>query len=152
MNLTPETVPLIYKAITDLLTPHAGEELIGISCLARGADSIFGQAVLDLGGKLEVVLPSTNYRQAKVKPDHAAQFDDLMGRASEVHTLPFAQANRDGYEAANDALLASCDELFAVWDGQGGVDMGSTASVVAFARSRGLPVQVIWPEGAARSS
>src|SRR5689334_11155997 len=116
MNLMPDSVPLVYKAITDLLTPVATDELIGISCIARGADSAFAQAVLDRGGALEVVVPSTNYRETKVKPDHASQFDELISRASKVVTLPFSEANRDAYEAANEMLLASCDELFAVWD------------------------------------
>jgi hypothetical protein len=150
MNLTPESFPLVYKAIADLLAPYVGEALVGISCIARGADSIFGEAVLDAGGKLEVVLPSTNYRQTKVKPDHARQFDSLMSRATKVHTLPFGQANRDAYEAANELLLASCDGLFAVWDGQSGMDKGSTAAVVQLAHQRGVVVHVIWPEGATR--
>jgi len=150
MNLTPASLPLVSKAIADALAPHTADGLTGISCLARGADSIFAQAVLDLGGKLEVVLPSANYREQKVKPDHAPQFDNLMRQAAKVHVLPFDQANRDAYEAANETLLASSDRLFAVWDGQGGVDKGSTASVVVEARERGLPVVVIWPNGAAR--
>jgi hypothetical protein len=66
--------------------------------------------------------------------------------------MPFAEANRDAYEAANEALLTACDRLFAVWDGQGGVDKGSTVSVVLAARSRGIPVSVIWPNGVARES
>ena len=151
MNLTPPSAPLVYQAITEALTPCMGDDLTGISCIARGADSIFAQAVLDLGGKLEVVLPSANYREQKVKPDHAQQFDELMRRAAKVHVLPFDEANRDAYEAANQTLLASCDRLLAVWDGQGGVDKGINASVVVEARERELPVEIIWPEGAERS-
>lgn len=152
MNMTPASVPLIYDAIAEVLATHAQQgELIGISCIARGADSIFAQAVLDAGGKLEVILPSTNYRAQKVKPDHAAQFDDLTRQATTVRTLPFDEANRVAYEAANEVMLSTCDRLFAVWDGQVGVDKGSTASVVTAARSRGVPVNVIWPEGAARN-
>jgi hypothetical protein len=151
MNLTPETVPLVRQAIADVLTSYTGTDLVGISCIAYGADSIFAEAVLDAGGRLEVVIPSTNYRDTKVKPNHAPQFDALLARASKIHTLAFEQANRDAYEAANEKLLTSCDELLAVWDGQSGVDKGSTASVVALASSRRLPVRVIWPAGAARS-
>jgi hypothetical protein len=151
MNLTSASVPLVYQAITQALAPYAGEELTGISCMASGADSIFAQAVLDLGGNLEVVLPSTNYRAQKVKPDHAEQFDDLVRQATKVQVLPFDEANRDAYEAANEALLSSVERLFAVWDGQRGVDKGSTASAVAEAHSRGLPVEVIWPDGVARA-
>jgi len=150
MNLTADSVPLVRKAITDALTPYAGEELTGISCIARGADSIFAQAVLDVGGKLEVVLPAAGYREQKVKPDHAPQFDELMRRATTVHAMPYKEANRVAYEAANEVLVSTCDTLFAVWDGQSGADKGGTASVVEYARSCGVPVEVIWPEGAAR--
>jgi hypothetical protein len=150
MNLTADSVPLVREATLELLRKLDPHDLVGVSCLARGADSIFAQAVLDTGGRLEVVLPSADYRAAKVKPDHAPQFDDLMSRASEIHTAPFAKANRDAYEAANEILLESCDALFAVWDGQAGVDKGSTGAVVAQARSRGIQVEIIWPAGAQR--
>lgn len=56
MNLTADSLPLIYQAITGTLALYAADDLTGISCLARGADSVFAQAVLDLGGKLEVLL------------------------------------------------------------------------------------------------
>jgi hypothetical protein len=150
MNLTPGSMPLVYKAIADALAPYVGNELIGISCIARGADSIFAQAVLDLGGTLEVVLPAANYRAAKVKSDQAPQFDELLRRASIVRVMPFAEANREAYEAANEAILSSCDTLIAVWDGQGAVDQGGTGAVVQEARSRGMRVEVIWPDGAER--
>jgi hypothetical protein len=150
MNLTADSVPLVYKEITDALARYAGEELTGISCIARGADSIFAQAVLDVGGKLEVVLPAAGYREQKVKPDHATQFDELMRRATTVHIMPCKEANRVAYEAANEVLVSTCDTLFAVWDGQSGADKGGTASVVEYALSRGVPVEVIWPEDASR--
>jgi hypothetical protein len=150
MNLSPATTPLVHQAVSEALAPYAGDELTGISCLARGADSIFAEVVLDLGGRLEVVLPSRTYREQKVKPDHAPLFDDLVRRATTVHTLAFEVAGRDAYEAANEVLLSSSDRLLAVWDGQAGVDRGSTASVVAAARERGLAVEVVWPDGATR--
>ncbi len=150
MNLTADSVPLVYETITDALAAYAGGELTGISCIARGADSVFAQVVLDVGGKLEVVLPAACYREQKVKPDHAPQFDELIRRATTVRIMPFEEANRVAYEAANEVLVLTCDRLFAVWDGQSGADKGGTASVVEYARSRGVPVEVIWPEGAAR--
>ncbi len=88
MNLTTGSVPLIYKGITGALTPYENWELTGISCIARGADSVFAQAVLDVGGKLEVILPAAGYREKKVKPDHASQFDELIRRATTVRVMP----------------------------------------------------------------
>ncbi len=122
MNLTAGSVVLVRKAITDALTPYESDNLTGISCIARGADSVFAQAVLGFGGQLEVVLPAADYRQEKVKPDHVAQFDELIRRATTVRVMPFEKANRVAYEAANKVLVSTCDTLFAVWDGQSGAD------------------------------
>lgn len=148
VNLTSDSTDLVAQAISGALVGKEG--LVGISCLAQGADSIFAEQVLNAGGYLEAVIPSADYRERKVKPGQAQQFDALIARASRVDVLPFAEANRDAYEAANERMLASCDELLAVWDGQGSVDKGGTAEVVFLARTRGIPVTVIWPEGVAR--
>lgn len=150
MNITADTVPLVYDEIARHLS-KAGDpvELVGVSCIARGADSVFGQAVLDLGGRLEVVLPSRNYRERKVKPDHAPQFDEFLRRAAAVRVMDFDNANADAYEAANEAVLGSCDRLIAVWDGQDGERSG-TGSVVALARKKGIRVDIVWPPGAMR--
>ncbi|MFI9415301.1 hypothetical protein [Nocardia gamkensis] len=150
MNITEAAEPLVYAAIRELLaTNGTGDVVVGVSCIARGADSLFARAVLDAGGQLEVVLPSRNYRQAKVKPDHAELFDDLVQRADVVRVMDFDDAGRDAYEAANAAVVDSVDRLVAVWDGADRERSG-TGSVVQLARKAGVPVDVVWPEGAAR--
>ncbi len=150
MDLSPPTETLVDAAIRELLT---GEQngLTGITCLARGADQVFARIILDLGGTLIVVLPSPNYREQKVKPDNCAAFDELLAKAADVRHMPFAEANRQAYEAANTALLTMADRLVAVWDGQPRKDQGGTGAVVEQARQLGKPVHVIWPQGAARS-
>ncbi|MFD4402456.1 hypothetical protein ACFWPH_06780 [Nocardia sp. NPDC058499] len=148
MNITAETAVLVREEIALRLAEVP--DLVGVSCIARGADSVFAQAVLEAGGRLEVVLPSRNYREAKVKPDRVPVFDELVARASEVCVMDFEEAGREAYEAANEALLRSAGQLIAVWDGEGG-ETGGTGSVVKLARQRGLAVDVVWPEGAARS-
>ncbi|MFX0578046.1 hypothetical protein [Nocardia nepalensis] len=151
MNITADTVPLVYDQIGKILTDQGDPtDLVGISCIARGADSVFAQAVLDAGGRLEVVLPSTNYRDRKVKPDHADLFDELIARADTVRVMEFDDAGREAYEAANEAMLSSCDRLVAVWDGESGAQ-GGTGTVVELARTRGVPVEIVWPHGAERA-
>ncbi|WP_174372140.1 hypothetical protein [Nocardia araoensis] len=148
-NVTRATEPLVYAEIGALLGAYAAADLVGVSCLARGADSMFAKAVLDAGGQLEVVLPSRDYRETQVRPDHADLFDELVARAAAVRVLDFDDAGPDAYEAANEMMLASCDRLIAVWDGEEG-QRGGTGSVVALARRRAVPVEIVWPEGAAR--
>ena len=151
MNLSEESVPVVTEAVRAHLRTLDVGSLVGVSCLARGSDSLFAEVVIELGGQLEVVLPSTNYREAKVKPDHAPQFDRLVGKASVVNTMPFDTANRDAYVAANEAVLGSIDQLVAIWDGQPSPDRGGTAGAVKEARDRGVDVHVIWPQGASRA-
>jgi hypothetical protein len=151
MDLTDTSVPLVRDALRKLIADHAGPDLVGVSCIARGSDSLFAEAVLEAGGRLVVVLPSKDYREAKVKVDHAPLFDSLMEAADEVAVMPHETANRAAYEAANRALLERADRLVAVWNGQPpGPKGGGTADVVVEAREAGIPVDVVWPDGAAR--
>ncbi len=47
-------------------------------------------------------------------------------------------------------MTDQADELYAVWDGQPAQAYRGTADVVAYAQEHGVPVRVIWPEGARR--
>jgi hypothetical protein len=153
MDLTEPSVPLVRDALRELLAGYAGRDLVGVSCIARGSDSLFAEAVLQVGGRLVVVLPSQDYRESKVKPDHLALFDRLVDAADELVVMPHETANRAAYEAANRELLQRADRLVAVWNGQPpGEKGGGTADVVVEARTLGIPVDVIWPEGAERGA
>lgn len=151
MDLTPDTEIAVTEALRELLTTYAEAGLVGVTCLARGSDQIFARVVLELGGQLEVVLPSSTYREQKVKPENRTSFDALFDQATHVHTMPFIEANREAYEAANKALLDTVDRLAAVWDGHPGNGKGGTADTVQQARELGKTVDVVWPDGAQRA-
>ncbi|WNE96299.1 hypothetical protein PS467_13600 [Streptomyces luomodiensis] len=152
MDLTDESVPLVRAELDKVLAAYEPSNLVGVSCIAKGSDSIFADAVLAAGGRLAVVIPSEDYRQVKVKPDHAGTFDRLVDAADEVLVMPHATANRQAYEAANAVLLRRADRLVAVWNGQPSTGKGGgTADVVEEAREAGVPVDVVWPDGASRS-
>lgn len=151
MNLTADTAALVAAALHELLSAYRPEELVGVSCLAAGADTIFAEAVVARGARLEVVLPAADYRARKVAPEHAAAFDRMAWHAASVRVMPHERADRAAYEDANAAMLAGCDLLVAVWDGQPAADRGGTAAVVAQAHTLGLPVLVVWPDGARRA-
>lgn len=150
INLTRETAELAARAIRRALSGYPAGELTGVSCLAAGADSIFAEAVLDAGGTLDVIVPAAGYREKAVRPDHADRFDELISRAASVRVLPYREPDPAAYQAASEVLVSSCDRLLAVWDGQPSAGGGGTADVVRQARSRGVPVEIIWPEGARR--
>ena len=150
-NLSAEAVSLVADAVREVIRSEVGDRgLVGVTCLARGADQIFARVVLAEGGTVEVVLPAADYRDRRVKPDSIVEFDDLIRRASSVTTLPFSRSNSDAYMAASDEVLRTIDFLIAVWDGKPSTGYGGTADVVDTARERGLPVMIVWPPGARR--
>ncbi|WP_306192225.1 MULTISPECIES: hypothetical protein [unclassified Streptomyces] len=152
MDLAEDSVHLVRDALRETLKPYAGD-LTGVSCIAKGSDSLFADVVLELGGRLVAVIPSKDYRQAKVKADHAETFDRLIDAAAEVVVLDHESANRSAYEDANRTLLQRAERLVAVWNGEPPSGKGGgTADTVVEARSEGLPVDVVWPQGAARKS
>jgi hypothetical protein len=125
------------------------DDVVGVSCLADGADAVFAQAVLDAGGSLVAVLPASGYRET-LPEDYRPVFDSLLSRAGKVVQLPYVTPDPHAYMEAGKRMIDESDSLLAVWDGQPGRGPGGTADVVAYARSRGVPVTVLWPEGAIR--
>jgi hypothetical protein len=150
MDLTEATAQLITAAIRTALAGMPATELVGISCLAPGADTIFALEVLALGGRLEAVIPAADYRDLQERSGDAAVFDELVARAIRTIQMPFVRSSPEAYAAANERLLASCDRLIAIWDGNPAADAGGTAAVAREAQRRGIPVDVIWPAGARR--
>jgi hypothetical protein len=127
-----------------------GHRSCGIRCSpGRRRDSRKG-ASLHLGGEIKVILPTADYRERKVKPDNRATFEALIERAVRVVVLPFETSNRAADMAASEALLGEVEHLVAVWDGEPSDGHGGTGDVVAAARALGLPVTVVWPDGACR--
>jgi len=150
-GLSPDVAALVAAGIAtqlDRIAP-AGTGLTGISCLADGADQIFAVAVLDRGGELEVVVPAEAYREGL--PDAARpQYDELYRRASRVHHCPRRESTAEAHMAASRFMVDRADHLIAVWDGEPARGYGGTADAVRYARERGVPIAVVWPDGAYR--
>lgn len=147
-RLAGDTATLVYDAVTAELGRYAGDKLRGITCLCDGADQIFARAVIERGGDLAVVLPADDYRERLVDRD---DFDRLLGKAAYVWRMPYRHSDRRAFKAASEEVLRQCELLLAVWDGLPSRKMGDTADVVTTARAAGLPVVVLWPEGARRA-
>jgi hypothetical protein len=149
-GLPPPTVELVAKELQARLTPHAGPELIGISLLGPGADQLFARIVLELGGHLYVVVPARKYRDQFTDDEAQREYDRLHAMASYFEELDYTDSTEEAHMAAGRAMVDKADVLLAVWDGHPSRGQGGTADVVAYARERGVPVEVLWPEGATR--
>jgi hypothetical protein len=148
-DISPDSVPLIQAALRRLLVAKAGSRLVGVSCLAPSADQLFAQTVLDLSGRLEVILPAADYRESQVSPDNAATFDRLVAAAATVRVMGFQTSSPQAYRAATNSMLSTVETLVAIWDGHPANRFDSTASIVEAVRL-GLPTSIVWPPGATR--
>ncbi|MFF5293026.1 hypothetical protein [Paractinoplanes globisporus] len=148
-DLSTAVENLVDHAIRDELSRFDPSELVGLSCLADGADQIFARAVVDLGGKLEIFVPASHYRESL--PSQALdEYDELMSYAVKVHNLDHVDSTSESHMEASVQMLQHADLLFAVWDGLPARGFGGTADVVAHAEAIGVMVTVIWPDGAVR--
>jgi len=124
-------------------------DLVAISCIADGPDAWWAQIALDAGAKLEVVIPATEYRSGLPDWYHAA-YDQLLSKASDVHRTGHIESTPEAHQAGSEILVGLSDHVLAVWDGKPARGFGGTADVVCYAREVGVPVTVVWPDGASR--
>lgn len=123
---------------------------IGYSCLAEGADQIFAECILRSGGSVVAILPADDYAKSFQSESALDSFKSLLSQASRVLAMRFAEASEDAYWAAGQEVVRHSETLIAVWDGKNAAGLGGTGDVVSFARSTGVKVRIIWPEGARR--
>lgn len=136
----------VLKALQDRLRREDVRRIHGVTCLAEGTDQIFARAVLALNGTFEIVLPARDYARQVVRGTNRAEFEELVRLATTVRTMDFDESGREAYLAASEEMLRHCDLLLAIWDGRPSRQTGDTADVVARARERGLPIEILWPE------
>ncbi len=144
--LAEATLVVVYEALVCQLNQHAGRSIVGVTCLADGADQLFARAVLSVGGQVEVILPAPDYRDEIRQPVGTGRFDDLVARARTVSYTSHGNSGQSAYVAASRAMLSRSDQLLAVWDGAA----GATADVVNEAKLLRIPTTVVWPAGARR--
>lgn len=148
-GLPAPTERLVREALRAELRQHTAETLVAVSCIADGPDAWFAQAALEHGGQLEVVVPASEYRHS-LPAEHHLLYDALLQRAREVHATGLMASGPQAHMAGSEILVGLVDELVAVWDGKPARGYGGTADVVTYAERTGVPVRVLWPQGASR--
>jgi hypothetical protein len=145
-NIPEEAIPYVRDAIRSELRRLNAVALTGVCSLAAGADQMFAQAVLDSGGQLDVIIPSSDYEKT-FDSQGAAQYRRLLSRATTSQTLKWPEPSEDAFLDAGQHVADSADVLIAVWDGHEARGKGGTADIVRYAKQHGKRTIVIWPEG-----
>jgi hypothetical protein len=148
-NIPDEAIPFVREAIRTELRRLNAVALTGVCSLAAGADQMFAQAVLDSGGQLDVIIPSSDYEKT-FDSKGAAQYRRLLRRAAKSQTLNWPEPSEDAFLDAGHHVADSADVLIAVWDGHDARGKGGTADIVRYAKQHGKRTTVIWPEGIER--
>lgn len=119
--------------------------LVGVTSLAAGADQLFAQLVLELGGTVAVVVPFPDYRTRFAEEADTQRYDLLLARAAAVEVLPSCPSDDEGYLAAGKRVVDQSDAMIAVWDPEHRPGVGGTADIVAYASKRRRPITVLDP-------
>lgn len=148
-GLSPAVEKLVRASLDAEVKKYEPTELRGVSCVADGPDTWFAESVLAAGGRIEVVIPADQYRDGLPSAHHVA-YDALLRQAVEIHHTGMGESTSQAHMAGSEILVGLVDRLIAVWDGEAARGFGGTADVVAYARRTGVPVDIIWPNGATR--
>ncbi|MFD9794680.1 hypothetical protein ACFWXK_27465 [Streptomyces sp. NPDC059070] len=148
-DIPSEALDDIRSGLRALLCGHDGS-LEALSSLAAGADQLFAAIALECGASLTVVIPSGDYEKGFADPAELARYQGLKRRASQEVRMDFPHSTDEAYYAAGAYIADNCDRLVAVWDGQPARGLGGTGDIVAYARSLGKTVTVVWRDGVRR--
>jgi hypothetical protein len=115
-------------------------DVVAISALAEGADTLFAEAALLTQVPLEIVRPFARYADDFVTAAGRRRYQALAAFARKEARLAFAVRSVDAYHAAMRWVVENCDLLVAAWDGEPWGRKGGTAQAVRYARLVGRPV------------
>ncbi|MGW3681849.1 hypothetical protein [Streptomyces prasinus] len=153
-DLSPRTLALVESAFQERLERlerHVGPEPVTVRCGA-GAPLAFGRAARASGRRLIVVVPTRDGVPAMPPRRDRMAAGELLHLADQARLLPYEPDHRDSCVGADERMIAAGGLLLAAWDGSPSNGLDATAHLVAYARARGIPVEVVWPEGAERGA
>ena len=149
-NLTNPSIHLVRAELTQVLSRYA-DDLVGMTCLARGADQAFADAILRLDGRLVVVVPSKDYFSSIRDTASRQRCDAYLAAAQEVVQVGHDMTGVVAYTSANHYVVDHSDLLVAVWDGSPPAGNGGTSDTIAYAQRQQRTIERVWPEGTRRA-
>ncbi|MEW2619115.1 hypothetical protein [Streptomyces sp. NPDC048106] len=146
-DLTVPTLALLEEELRPRLADRARTGRAGLVRAGKGLPVVFGRAARKAGLALVTVLPSRRGVPGSVaEPDRKAAGELLLSQM--VRLVEYDPGERASCIGADEALVRSCARVLAIWDGSPFNGRDATAHLVAYARSHGVDVEVLWPRGA----
>jgi hypothetical protein len=129
-DLAPWTLALLEGELRARLARCAEAGRTGLVRVGQGLPVAFGRAAKQAGLALVA--------------------GELLLLSQRVRLLEYDPADRDVCVRVDERLLRACARVVAIWDGTASNGRDTTAHLVAYARSHGIDVEVLWPGGAER--
>jgi hypothetical protein len=148
-NIPPEAIEYVKEHLRSELKACDPRALVGMCSLADGADQLFAQLILDAGGGLNVVIPSSGY-ETTFDTLGLLRYHQLLSHSFKTETLNWPEPSEDAFLAAGRLVADRSDVLIAVWDGLEAQGKGGTADIVRYAQMNGKKTIIIWPKGVTR--
>lgn len=127
-----ETITFVARQCSDILkqAQAAHSDVIALSAIAVGADTLFAEAALALGIRLEIVRPFEDYTSDFTSILAQERYDRLHATVRSETKLTYMNRSDEAYLAAMNWVVGHSDVLVAVWDGFPGVGLGTTSDAV----------------------
>lgn len=147
----PRLTEIVGREMEQLRLRAADPHTSVLSCLAEGADRMVARLGLDLlGSELVATLPMppSEYRRDFYSARSREEFDELLAAARKVVVLVDGRTPPEGYQGgarthryacAGAYIVAHCDVLIALWDGQPARGLGGTGQIVDWMLSGEVP-------------
>ena len=124
------------------------KELLAITSVAAGADTIFTEEAIKQNIPLQIELPFAleEYKKDFNQADLEKLEDLIKGTNYNVVSafLPNdSEARKNGYLAAGQKMVDLADVVIAVWDRKPARGKGGTADIVKYAKSQNKTVMII---------
>lgn len=148
-DLGPESLALVERQLCRALE-QLPEGATGLVRAAAGTPLAFGRAVAAGGRKLIAVLPARDGLMSPLPRGDSGPARALLRLCQCARLEAFDPADRSSRITLDEQLVAESRHVLAVWDGSPTDGRDATAHLVAYARARGIPVDIVWPNGATR--
>jgi hypothetical protein len=149
-DLAPWTLALLEEELRARLARCAEAGRTGLVRVGQGLPVAFGRAAQQAGLALVAVVPTLNRVPALLRERDRLAAGELLLLSEQVRLVEYDPADRDACVRADERLLRACARVVAIWDGTASNGHDTTAHLVAYARSHGIDVEVLWPVGAER--
>lgn len=129
---SPETVTFVADQCLAILkqTKVAHPDVVALSAIAEGADTLFAEAALALAIPLEIVRPFRDYVSDFKTATSRRRYKKLRAAARREVELVHQKRSDAAYEAAMNWIVTQSDVLVVVWDGLRAAGAGGTGDAV----------------------